>query len=205
MAHVFAVAEQRAERVDFYTLRSLAMLEVYYSTAMRLAELTQLDLADVDLDRATARIRHAKGNREHIVPLGASAVRALRRWLAMRDCAMGTTENAALFVTNHRNRISPVQVQRLIHRLYDDAGAKGYRTHSLRHSAATHLLDRGADLRAIQELLGHESLSSTEIYTHVAVSRLKEIYMKAHPRALTDIYDLRPDPTLKPDEPEPTL
>ncbi len=202
MTHVFAVAEQRAARADFYAIRDLAMLECYYSTGMRLAELTQLDLADLDLERGLARIRHGKGNKERYTPMGASALRAMRRYLTMRDSAIGDVEDTALFITNHLHRISPRQVQRAVHRMYDAAGAKGFRTHSLRHTMATHLLDNGADLRAIGEILGHSSLSSTEIYTHVAVSHLKEAYMKAHPRADYEGNDYIEGPALKPDEPE---
>ena len=195
MDRVLGVAEHEADRGSFYAVRDLSMLEVFYSTGMRLAELVGLDLGDLELDVGQARIRHGKGNKERIVPLGASAVRVLRRWLAIRENIVAGAPTTAVFVSIRRERVSARMVQRFMHRLYDAAGAAGFRVHSLRHTCATHMLDAGADLRAIQELLGHTSLSSTEIYAHVSVQRLKDAYHKAHPRANYRGYETDGEPS----------
>jgi integrase/recombinase XerC len=186
MERVVAVAEEKAARgANFYAVRDLAILELFYSSAVRLAELAGLNVDDLNLNpsEGQARIRHGKGNKERIVPLGGPAYRALRRWLALRDPVVGGTEEQSVFVSIRRQRLASSLIQKLIHRMFDAADAKGFRVHSLRHACATHLLDAGADLRAVQELLGHSSISSTAIYTQVSVQRLIEAYHKAHPRA----------------------
>ena len=183
MTQLFDVAEERiAKAVPVWPVveatRDLAMIELFYSTGMRLSELTGLDFSDVDFDREVCKVK-GKGRKERYTPLGGAAVRALRRWLAVRP-----TETVALFVSRKRNRISPRSVQMAMHSLLNelDNGSE-FSTHSLRHATATHLLDAGCDLRAIQELLGHVCVSTTALYTHVSMSRLKAVYAKAFPRA----------------------
>jgi integrase/recombinase XerC len=126
-----------------------------------------------------------KGRKERIVPLGGRAVQALRRWLPVRAelTARPGSERQAIFVNQRGRRLSARGVQRAMHLLFDTIGGDELRVHSLRHTFATHLLDAGADLRAVQELLGHASLSTTQVYTHTSVERLKSVYRKAHPRA----------------------
>jgi integrase/recombinase XerC len=181
---LFAWAEQRAETGDFAAARDLAILELFYSTGIRLSELAGLSLGDVDLLSDQAKVR-GKGRKERIVPVGSRAILALRRYLRLREeiPVRPGADRRALFVSLRGRRLAPRSIQRLIHRLFDAVGGDGLRVHSLRHSFATHLLDAGADLRAVQELLGHASLSTTQVYTHTSVERLKKVYQQAHPRA----------------------
>ena len=183
MERLFDIAEKRIERAivlwpKLEATRDLAILETFYSTGMRLAELVGLDCADIDLDREVCKVR-GKGRKERLVPLGRSAMGALRRYLSLRP-----DTNVALFVSRKHTRISPRTVQDVLRGFFNelDNGSE-FSVHSLRHATATHLLDAGCDLRAIQELLGHVSVSTTALYTHVSMSRLKAEYSKAHPRA----------------------
>lgn len=180
---LFAVTEDGAAMNDPAAVRDLAMLELFYSSGLRLSELRELDLDRLDLLGDQVKVR-GKGRKERIVPVGTRASLALRRWIALRR-EWASREGAtpgAIFIGPTGKRLSPVTIQRRMHRLYEAAGITGMRTHSMRHSFATHLLDAGADLRAVQELLGHASLSTTQIYTHTSVERLKEVYRAAHPR-----------------------
>ena len=181
---LFAVAEARAAGDDFAALRDLAMLELFYSTGMRLSELAGLSLGDVDLLSDQVKVR-GKGRKERIIPVGSRAVQALRRWLTARTSVMqpGRGDHRAMFVSRRGGRLSGRSVQRAMHQLFDAIGGDELRVHSLRHTFATHLLDAGADLRAVQELLGHASLATTQVYTHTSVERLKQVYRNAHPRA----------------------
>ncbi len=181
---LFQEAEALAEGGDPAAVRDLAILELFYSSGLRLAELTGLDLGDLDLLGDQLKVR-GKGRKERLVPLGSRANQALRRWLDVREPAAARpgADRQAVFVNRRGKRLTPRSVQRIVHRALDRVGADGLRTHSLRHTFATHLLDAGADLRAVQELLGHASLSTTQIYTHTSVERLKQVYHKAHPRA----------------------
>ncbi|HXG44827.1 MAG TPA: tyrosine recombinase [Gemmatimonadales bacterium] len=181
---LFREAEALAEGGDAAALRDLAILELFYSSGLRLAELTGLDLSDLDLLGDQLKVC-GKGRTERLVPLGSRANQALRRWLEAREplAARPGADRQAVFVNRRGNRLTPRSVQRIVHRALDRVGADGLRTHSLRHTFATHLLDAGADLRAVQELLGHASLGTTQIYTHTSVERLKQVYHKAHPRA----------------------
>ncbi len=179
---LFAAAEGRAEGGDFLAVRDLAMLELFYSTGMRLSELAGLGWADLDLLSDQVRVR-GKGRKERIVPVGKRAVAALRRWQAVRQAEAPRGDPRAVFVNRRGGRLTPRSVQLAMHRLFDTVGGDELRVHSLRHTFATHLLDAGADLRAVQELLGHASLSTTQVYTHTSVERLKQVYRQAHPRA----------------------
>ncbi len=182
---VFVDAERRAAAGGFPEARDLAMLELFYSTGIRLAELAGLNDADVDLVSDQVKVR-GKGKKERIVPVGSHAGQALRRYYRHRDALgmSGTADRRAVFVSRRGRRLSPRGVQLAMKRLLGAlARGRDLHVHSLRHSFATHLLDAGADLRAVQELLGHASLGTTQVYTHTSVERLKKVYHQAHPRA----------------------
>lgn len=166
---------------EVHYLRDSAMLEFLYATGVRVAELVGLDVDDVDLSRRTARVT-GKGNKQRVVPFGEAAADALTAWLsAGRAQLAGQTE--AMFVGTRGGRIDARQVRRVVERAAQVSGASGLTPHGLRHSAATHLLEGGADLRMVQELLGHSSLQTTQVYTHVSAQRLKDVYAQSHPRA----------------------
>ena len=170
--------------------RDRAVIELLYSTGLRVGELTALDVPDVDLASGTVRVRRGKGNKERLVPLGRTAAQAVREVLAdgcravARVSPGSRRRSEPLFLGPRRTRLSARTVQRLVAaRLGGAESGRRVTPHALRHSFATHLLDRGAELRAIQELLGHASLSSTQVYTRVSSSRLQRVYRQAHPRA----------------------
>jgi integrase/recombinase XerC len=165
-------------------LRDRAALELLYGTGIRVAELVGLDVDEVDLDRRTVRVL-GKGSKERVVPFGVPAQRAVRDYLARARPRLATAESgAALLLGARGRRWDQRQVRTVVHRLLalSGEGVDGG-PHALRHSAATHLLDGGADLRTVQELLGHASLATTQVYTHVSVERLRRTYQQAHPRA----------------------
>ena len=185
---VFEFAESLARDGGFLARRDLAMLELFYSTGMRLSELAGLNMSDVDIVSEQVKIR-GKGRKERIVPLGTHASDALRNYYAERDGLIsrhksGRVDRRAVYLSQRGGRLSPRGVQSVVKRFLSvlDQGT-GLKVHTLRHSFATHLLDAGADLRAVQELLGHASLSTTQVYTHTSVERLKKVYHEAHPRA----------------------
>jgi integrase/recombinase XerC len=186
---LFEVAEARVG-TDESALRDLAMLEVFYSSGLRLSELTGLNLHDLDLLGDQVKVR-GKGRKERLVPLGSRASKVLRRYLEVREQLASRRaaeppshdDKQALFLNPRGRRLTPRSVQRIVHRAFEAIGVDGLKTHSLRHTFATHLLDAGADLRAVQELLGHANLATTQIYTHTSVERLKKVYQQAHPRA----------------------
>jgi integrase/recombinase XerC len=166
-------------------LRDRAILETLYSAGLRVSELTQLDLGDIDLSEGVAVVR-GKGRRERLALLGSPAVEALGQWLVARDGILGPRAAglAALFLNKNGTRLSARSVGRLLERYLAVAGLDPRTSpHTLRHSFATHLLDAGADIRSVQELLGHRSLGTTQIYTHVTTQRLRDSYHQAHPRA----------------------
>jgi integrase/recombinase XerC len=181
---LFAWAESRAGGDEFAPTRDLAILELFYSTGIRLSELCGMNLEDLDLLSDQLKVR-GKGRKERIVPVGSRAVLALRRYLNLREPVMARsrTDRRAVFVSRPGKRLASRGVQRIVHAMLDGIGGDGLRVHSLRHTFATHMLDAGADLRAVQELLGHASLSTTQVYTHTSVERLKKVYNQAHPRA----------------------
>ena len=165
-------------------LRNRAMVELLYATGLRVGELAGLDVDDLDPDRRTLRVI-GKGNKERTVPYGVPAAVAVDDWLRRGRPVLATgLSGVALFLGARGNRVDQRQVRSVVKDLFEalaDTSATG--PHALRHSAATHLLDGGADLRAVQEILGHSSLATTQIYTHVSVDRLRKSYQQAHPRA----------------------
>jgi integrase/recombinase XerC len=185
---MFAYAESLAEHGEFMATRDLVILELFYATGMRLGELAGLNVADVDVISEQVKLR-GKGRKERIVPFGSHAARALQRYLAEREVLLAGGRTArgdarALILSRRRRRLSARGIQRIVKRFLDGLDESvGFKVHTLRHSFATHLLDAGADLRAVQELLGHASLSTTQVYTHTSVARLKKVYQQAHPRA----------------------
>jgi integrase/recombinase XerC len=181
---LFEWAEARAAGDEFGPTRDLAILELFYSTGIRLSELSGMNLEDLDLLSDQAKVR-GKGRKERIVPVGSQAVSALRRYLNHREAAVARpgSDRRAVFLSARGKRLAPRGIQRLMHAMFDAVGGNGLRVHSLRHTFATHMLDAGADLRSVQELLGHASLSTTQVYTHTSVERLKKVYNQAHPRA----------------------
>jgi integrase/recombinase XerC len=185
---LFQLAHQRSREGRYTDVRDLAILELFYSTGMRLSELRGIDRADLDLISQQVKVR-GKGRKERIVPLGNHAQLALRNYEAKRDelirrLGSARAEKRAVFLSSLGRRMSETAIQRATTRLLGlIAEDSGLSTHSLRHTFATHLLDAGADLRAVQELLGHASIASTQIYTHTSVERLKQVYQRAHPRA----------------------
>ncbi|MET3805084.1 integrase/recombinase XerC [Nakamurella sp. UYEF19] len=165
-------------------LRDQAVLELLYATGIRVSELTGLDLNDVDRRRRVLRVL-GKGSKERTVPFGVPADRAVGDWLDRgRRMLITETSGPAMFLGLRGRRMDPRAVRTLVHaRTSAVPGAPDIGPHGLRHSAATHLLDGGADLRAVQELLGHASLATTQIYTHISSERLAAVYRQAHPRA----------------------
>ena len=171
------VAKNRAAPV-WMPLRDVAIMELFYSSGLRLSELAALDVADVDLFTESIRVL-GKGRKERVCPVGLPALEAISRYRAA-----GNVHSGPLFINKARRRISPRSVWLILKRYLRHTSIPiSISPHKLRHSFATHLLDRGADLRSVQALLGHASLSTTQIYTHVTVERLKKAYADAHPRA----------------------
>jgi integrase/recombinase XerC len=183
---LFEFAENRSAENGFRGVRDHAIVELFYATGMRLSELRALDFDDVDLIGDQVKLK-GKGRKERIVPLGRKAVQALRRYEPRRAEALHRADGGdrrAVFISERGKRLSARQLQNIVRRFLDVAADDaGVSTHSLRHSFATHLLDAGADLMAVKELLGHASLSTTRIYTHTSKERLKRVYDSAHPRA----------------------
>lgn len=184
---LFQMAEARALEGGFVDVRNLAILELFYSTGMRLSELQGISKGDIDLVSQQVKVR-GKGRKERIIPVGDHATLALRNYESKRDALVrqltGTADRQAMFLARTGKRIGVRAVQKVVtgflREIDEDSNLS---VHSLRHTFATHLLDAGADLRAVQELLGHASVSTTQIYTHTSIERLKQVYQKSHPRA----------------------
>lgn len=169
---------------DPLALRDAAIMELLYATGIRVSELCGLDVDDVDDGRRTIRVM-GKGAKERVVPVGIPAMRAVDRWRRSGRASVATpASGSALFLGARGGRLDPRTARRVVHTCIATAGlGPDMGPHGLRHTAATHLLEGGADLRSVQEMLGHASLSTTQIYTHVSVERLVSAYRQAHPRA----------------------
>lgn len=179
-----STAAEAADDGSALGLRDVAVLEVLYATGVRVGELTGLDVDDVDGERRVLRVL-GKGRKERTVPYGLPAHRALERWLvAGRPQLVREGSGPALFLGARGGRVDQRAVRQMVHRRLEAVpGAPDMGPHGLRHTAATHLLEGGADLRSVQELLGHASLATTQLYTHVSTDRLRRAYTQAHPRA----------------------
>ena len=166
-------------------VRDRAILETMYSAGLRVSELVGLSIEDIDFSAGLIRVR-GKGRKERLSPLGSYAQKAIKEWLSQREPnPKATKEHAsAVFLNRFGNRLTSRSVGRMLEKYLKQCGLDQRTSpHTLRHSFATHLLDRGADIRSVQELLGHKSLITTQIYTHVSTERLREVYESAHPRA----------------------
>jgi len=165
--------------------RDRAMLEVLFSTGVRVSELVDLNFADLNFEGRTVRVR-GKGKKQRVTPIGPTAIAAIQRYLELRraDARAPKFDPQALFVNKHGQRLSTRSVRRKLDKYLSECGLDpSISPHTLRHSFATHMLNNGADLRSVQELLGHQSLSTTQIYTHLTTPRLKAAYDDAHPRS----------------------
>ncbi len=190
MARLIELPSQAAcgEEDSFWKLRDRAVLETLYSTGCRISELVSLNIGDIDLKGSSARVM-GKGSKERNVFLGASAVSVLRKYLSCRSMhasARSDSEDGAraVFINQRGGRITDRGVRFILGEYLAKANlGKHVTPHTFRHSFATHLLDRGADIRAVQEMLGHASLSTTQVYTHVGLDKLKKVYRRAHPHA----------------------
>jgi integrase/recombinase XerC len=171
---------------DLLSARDKAMLEVLYSSGIRVSELVELEMGDIDLQEGVLRVR-GKGRKDRLTPIGSQAIKALQKYLEMRamEPKCQNSRNASrVFLNKHGESLSTRSVRRKLDKYLQAAGLDpGISPHTLRHSFATHLLNNGADLRSVQELLGHQSISTTQIYTHLSTSRIKQVYDSAHPRA----------------------
>ena len=169
---------------DFVTLRNKAILEFFYSTGIRLGELLTLNYGDINFNRLTLRV-FGKGAKERIVPFGQRAEKTIKTYLDKRRSEFGgLTLESPLFISNRNRRISRPSVQKMVTGILQTVSEQEHLSpHVLRHSFASHLLDRGADLNAVKDLLGHNSLSTTQLYTHIKIGKMKEVYKQAHPHA----------------------
>ena len=170
---------------DLLAARDKAMLEVLYSSGIRVSELVDLDMADIDLQEGVLRVR-GKGRKDRLTPIGSQAIGAMQRYFELRlaEPKLADKVTGRVFLNKHGMSLSTRSVRRKLDKYLVEAGLDpGISPHTLRHSFATHLLNNGADLRSVQELLGHQSLSTTQVYTHLTTTRMKQAYDTAHPRA----------------------
>ena len=178
-----SLAVRVSEEGSSAAMRDRAIVETLYASGIRVSELSGLNLSDIDFGRNTLRVL-GKGNKERTVPIGIPAAKALTEWLAARKSMVNEKSGDAVFVGARGKRIDQRTVREIVYVALEALGGKvKMGPHGLRHSAATHLLEGGADLRTVQEILGHSSLATTQIYTHVSQDRLKQAYEQAHPRA----------------------
>ena len=179
-----SLATRAAEEETPISLRDVAMVELLYATGARVAELCGLDLSDVDYDRQTIRVL-GKGNKQRTIPMGNPAMKALNLWLKDGRAVIKNAQSGnAVFLGARGKRIDQRTVRTVVYKALEAIeGIERMGPHALRHSAATHLLEGGADLRTVQEILGHASLATTQIYTHVSTDRLQKAFKQAHPRA----------------------
>jgi tyrosine recombinase XerC len=166
-----------------FGIRNKAILELIYSCGMRISEVSNCNLRQIDLNEKIIKIK-GKGNKERIVPVGKEAAKAVKKYLKIREQFVSKESGNILFLSKSGRELSPNELREILERyIMLVAKTKGYSPHSIRHSFATHLLEHGADLRAVQEMLGHSNLSTTEIYTHLSLKDLKKVYEQAHPRS----------------------
>jgi integrase/recombinase XerC len=183
---IFGLLEM-PDKTTLAGLRDKAIMETLYSSGLRVSELVEMDVDDLDTNLGIIKVM-GKGKKERIVPIGSKAIAALNSYVTTRrktgKCPPPSTLNPPLFLNQRGGRLTTRSVARIINRYIEQCGLlKNISPHSLRHTFATHMLDAGADLRAIQELLGHASLSTTQKYTHVSIDKLMEVYDKAHPKS----------------------
>ena len=177
-----AIIAKAGEDPSPINVRDLAMIEVLYASGIRVSEICGLNIRDVDLERNTLLLL-GKGDKERVVPIGLPAIKAIKNWLATARAEFAnTTSGDAVFLGTRGKRIDQRTVREVVYDAMEAIGSH-MSPHGLRHTAATHLLEGGADLRTVQEILGHSSLATTQIYTHVSPERLKTAYEQAHPRA----------------------
>ena len=177
-----AIATKAGEDPSAINIRDLALIEVLYASGIRVSEICGLNIRDVDMARNTLQVL-GKGDKERVVPIGLPAIRAIQNWLATaRPELVNSTSGDAVFLGARGKRIDQRTVREVVYDAMESIGSH-MSPHGLRHTAATHLLEGGADLRTVQEILGHSSLATTQIYTHVSPERLKAAYEQAHPRA----------------------
>lgn len=182
-ADLLDVARVRADDEDPVHLRDWAALELLYATGVRVGELCRSDVDDLDLGERTLRVL-GKGGKERVVPVGEPAVDATRQWLDRGRPALAVSDSGpAMFLGRRGARVDQRQLRTAVHEIAGAAGVEDVAPHALRHSAATHLLEGGSDLRSVQEVLGHSSLATTQRYTHVTADRLRASFEQAHPRA----------------------
>jgi integrase/recombinase XerC len=179
-----ALEVRAQEEASASSLRDLALVEVLYGSGIRISELVGLDLGDIDRQRSTIKVM-GKGSKERIVPLGQPALAALDNWINNARAELASeSSGSAVFIGSRGKRIDQRVARSVVYQAMEAIGSdKKLGPHTLRHSAATHLLEGGADLRTVQEILGHSSLATTQIYTHVSQERIKKAYEQAHPRA----------------------
>lgn len=179
-----ALEVRAQEEASASSLRDLALVEVLYGSGIRISELVGLDLGDIDRQRSTIKVM-GKGSKERIVPIGQPAIAAVDNWInKARAELVSQSSGSALFIGSRGKRIDQRVARSVVYQAMEAIGSdKKLGPHTLRHSAATHLLEGGADLRTVQEILGHSSLATTQIYTHVSQERIKKAYEQAHPRA----------------------
>ena len=178
-----SLAVRVSEEGTSAAIRDRAIVETLYASGIRVSELSGLNISDIDFSRNTLRVI-GKGNKERTVPIGIPAAKALTEWLSARNSMVNENSGEAVFVGARGKRIDQRTVREIVYVALEALGGKvKMGPHGLRHSAATHLLEGGADLRTVQEILGHSSLATTQIYTHVSQDRLKQAYEQAHPRA----------------------
>src|SRR5205807_1221253 len=191
---------------DLLSARDKAMLEVLYSSGIRVSELVELEMGDLDLQEGVLRVK-GKGRKDRLTPIGSQAIKALQKYFELRTgdakCQQPGSANR-VFLNKHGDSLSTRSVRRKLDKYLVMAGLDpGISPHTLRHSFATHLLNNGADLRSVQELLGHQSLSTTQIYTHLSTNRMKEVYNQAHPRAMRPADETSPVGTIPSAVPTP--
>jgi integrase/recombinase XerD len=166
-----------------FGIRNKAVLEIIYSSGLRISEVASVSITQLDLASNLVKVK-GKGNKERIIPVGSKAVKAIKNYLAIRDQFVSRDSDESLFLSKSGKPLTPDELREILDRYIRlVAKTSGYSPHSIRHSFATHLISHGADLRAVQEMLGHSNLSTTEIYTHLSLKDLKKVYQQAHPRS----------------------